>query len=143
MASHRANPLTDRTPCDTPTASSCTTSWVSMMHMHVLPMVVILVQTGATCLTPAQQMQLMQNANRSASTASTCLSVSQNPRAEPCVSCRFDDQSRLKRRWCGCHTELCGNSPLSPIPAATQLHLVSRPIVNTFCTCLITPHVAS
>lgn len=41
-----------------------------MMHMHVLPMAVILVQTSATCLTPAQQMHMMQNGNRGVSTAS-------------------------------------------------------------------------
>lgn len=144
MVSHRANPLTDRTPCDTPTASSCTTSWVSMRHMHVQPMAVIIVQTSATCLTPAQQMHMMQNGNRGALTASN-LSLSSGP-ANPCEeTCRFDDQLQLKRRWCGCSTELCGISPSSPIPvAATQLQLVSHLFANkTTCTCLDTPHVAS
>lgn len=38
--------------------------------------------------------------------------------------CRFDDQNKLKRRWCGCYTELCDISPSSPTSAATQLQLV-------------------
>lgn len=46
---------------------------VSMMHMHVLPMAVIIVQTSNTCLTPAQQMHMMQNRNRGAFTASVLL----------------------------------------------------------------------